>query len=82
MSVVYGAVNTLIVCWAESPTTFMENHKDWADQIVAVWSSAYPGTQIQPRHDSVSTSATSTTLSPQAPGQSSTTYGATNNAAQ
>lgn len=76
MYVVGGAVNTLIVCWAKSPTSFMENHKEWADELITIWSSAYPGTEIQPRYDSVT--SVSTTLSDQVPGQPSTTYGATN----
>lgn len=42
MSVLQGAVNTLIVCWAESPSTFMENHKQWADKMTPIWSSAFP----------------------------------------
>ncbi|CAJ1963448.1 unnamed protein product [Cylindrotheca closterium] len=45
MKVIHGAVNTLIVCWAESPDAFAENHKHWADKMTEVWSSAFPGTQ-------------------------------------
>ena len=47
MNVIHGAVNTLIVCWAESPESFRDNHKYWADQMEEVWSSAFPGTQFQ-----------------------------------
>lgn len=45
MNVIHGAVNTLIVCWAESPESFRDNHKHWADKITEVWSSAFPGSQ-------------------------------------
>lgn len=47
MNVIHGAVNTLIICWAESPEIFEDNHKDWARQMSEVWASAFPGTQIQ-----------------------------------
>lgn len=45
VKVIHGAVNTLIVCWAESPESFRDNHKDWADKMTVVWSATFPGSQ-------------------------------------
>ena len=50
MNVIQAAVNTLIVCWAESPESFRDNHKYWADQITAIWSSAFPETYTRLSH--------------------------------
>jgi len=59
MNVIHGAVNTLIVCWAESPESFRDNHKGWADQMTVVWSSAFPGTQFRQANDAASAESTS-----------------------
>eukprot|EP00980_Cylindrotheca_fusiformis_P030284 scaffold24622_cov142-Cylindrotheca_fusiformis.AAC.1 len=80
MSVVYGAVNTLIVCWAESPASFTENHKGWAEEMTRIWSSAYPGTQLQDNYHSSTSTSSFTVGSDQGRPQSTMAYGATNNA--
>jgi len=59
MNVIHGAVNTLIVCWAESPESFRDNHKYWAGQMTEVWSSAFPGTQLQEANNFAPVEATS-----------------------
>jgi hypothetical protein len=53
MSVIQGAVNTLIVCWADLPSSFRENHPDWAEKLIEAWSSAFPQSQL--RHQSPTT---------------------------
>mmetsp|Transcript_33495 Transcript_33495/g.81118 ORF Transcript_33495/g.81118 Transcript_33495/m.81118 type:complete len:699 (-) Transcript_33495:62-2158(-) len=62
MNVIHSAVNTLIVCWAESPESFRDNHKHWADRMTEVWSSAFPGSQIRNGH-TISDSTTSANTS-------------------
>ena len=47
MSILQGAVNTLIVCWAESPESFMDNHRGWAEKMKRIWSESFPGTDLE-----------------------------------
>lgn len=61
MKVIHGAVNTLIVCWAESPESFRDNHKDWADKMTEVWSAAFPGSQNRNVHIPSDTTASAAT---------------------
>ncbi len=44
MSVVRGGVNTLIVCFADSPSQLEENHPDLTQEIVNAWAEAFPET--------------------------------------
>eukprot|EP00980_Cylindrotheca_fusiformis_P025802 scaffold14624_cov100-Cylindrotheca_fusiformis.AAC.10 len=77
-NVIGGAISTLIVCWAESPTAIMANHEEWAKKIMDAWSSVYPDADIQPRNGYASTSETEE--SDEVLAQSGTTlYGAISN---
>ena len=42
MSVVGSAVNTVIVCFAESPAEFEVNHPQLSAEMRTAWRSAYP----------------------------------------
>jgi hypothetical protein len=42
MSVVRGAVNTLIVCWADSPSRLEANHPQHTKEMAEAWTSAFP----------------------------------------
>ena len=42
MSVVASAVNTVIVCYAESPREFEINHSQLSAEMREAWSLAYP----------------------------------------
>mmetsp|Transcript_3897 Transcript_3897/g.4518 ORF Transcript_3897/g.4518 Transcript_3897/m.4518 type:complete len:481 (-) Transcript_3897:165-1607(-) len=42
MSVVGSAVNTVIVCFAESPNEFQTNHPKLSDEMRCAWRKAYP----------------------------------------
>merc|ERR1712008_375866 len=42
MNVVGGAVNTVIVCYAESPTEFQSNHPQLANEMGDAYTRAYP----------------------------------------
>lgn len=44
MSVVRGGVNTLIVCFADSPSLLEENHPELTQEIVTAWAEAFPET--------------------------------------
>jgi len=46
MSVVRGAVNTLIVCYADSPARLQMNHPDAVKEMSEAWSAAYPAARI------------------------------------
>jgi len=43
MSVVASAVNTVIVCFAEGPAEFEQNHPELSRKMRATWIKAYPG---------------------------------------
>lgn len=42
MSVVGSAVNTVIVCFAESPAEFEQNHPHLSAEMRAAWRQAWP----------------------------------------
>jgi large-conductance mechanosensitive channel len=43
MSVVGSAVNTVIVCYAESPAEFEANHPQLSAEMRSAWIQAWPG---------------------------------------
>jgi hypothetical protein len=47
MNVIKGAVNTLIVCWADSPEVFEMNHPTHTKEMVDSWRSAFPEATVQ-----------------------------------
>lgn len=46
MSVIKGAVNTLIVCWADSPAVFEAEHPILSGEMIQAWSSVFTHTNI------------------------------------
>jgi hypothetical protein len=46
MSVVKGAANTLIVCWADAPVRLEANHPELAQEMIEAWSSSFPDTRV------------------------------------
>jgi hypothetical protein len=42
MSIVASAVNTVIVCFAEAPNEFQDNHPRLSDELRLAWRSMYP----------------------------------------
>jgi hypothetical protein len=42
VNVIQGAVNTLIVCWADSPSRLEENHPELAQEMRDAWRAAFP----------------------------------------
>uniref|UniRef100_A0A7S2HDT4 Choline transporter-like protein n=1 Tax=Helicotheca tamesis TaxID=374047 RepID=A0A7S2HDT4_9STRA len=42
MSVILGAVNTVIVCFAESPEKLAENHPELTREMAEIWSDVFP----------------------------------------
>ena len=48
MNVVKGAVNTLIVCFADAPAKLEENHPGAVRAIAESWSSVFPDVVIRP----------------------------------
>lgn len=46
MNVVRGAVNTLIVCWADSPARLEENHPDSTREMAETWSKVFPEARV------------------------------------
>ena len=44
MSVVRGGVNTLIVCFADSPARMEEEHPQLTKEILEAWAKAFPST--------------------------------------
>lgn len=46
MNVVKGAVNTAIVCWADSPTAFEMNHPALTKEMGEAWTLVYPEISI------------------------------------
>lgn len=47
MNVVRGAVNTLIVCWADSPSRLEANHPEATRRMAEAWASVYPEAGVQ-----------------------------------
>jgi len=43
MSVVSSAVNTVIVCFAEAPREFQQNHPQLSAEMCEAWQNAWPG---------------------------------------
>lgn len=43
MSIVGASVNTVMVCLAEAPADFMENHPKLATEMISAWQDIYPG---------------------------------------
>ena len=41
-SVVSSAVNTVIVCYAEAPNEFQQNHPQLSEEMRAAWRQAWP----------------------------------------
>jgi len=46
MSVVASSVNTVIVCFAEGPAEFQENHPAHSREMRDAWQQAYPELSI------------------------------------
>jgi hypothetical protein len=46
MNVIKGAVNTLIVCWADSPSKMEENHPKLMKELHTAWSSVFPESEM------------------------------------
>jgi hypothetical protein len=42
MNVVNGAVNTLIVCWADSPAKMEMEHPMFTAEMADAWTSVFP----------------------------------------
>lgn len=43
MSTIGSAVNTVIVCFAEGPAEFQQNHRELSIKMCEVWNQVYPG---------------------------------------
>jgi len=46
VNVVLGSVNTLVVCWAESPSKLQQNHPEAARDMTLAWNKAFPDAGI------------------------------------
>jgi hypothetical protein len=55
MNVVKGAVNTLIVCWADSPAILENNHPALTREMAESWQSVFPdaAVHLQPTYSAV-----------------------------
>jgi hypothetical protein len=55
MNVVKGAVNTLIVCWADSPAVLEHNHPAITREMAESWQSVFPeaAVHLQPAYSAV-----------------------------
>jgi hypothetical protein len=55
MNVVKGAVNTLIVCWADSPAVMEMNHPCLTKEMAESWLTVFPeaNTQIRPAYNAM-----------------------------
>jgi hypothetical protein len=42
MNVIKGAVNTLIVCWADAPSKLQENHPELTQEMLEAWCLTFP----------------------------------------
>ena len=47
-SVLRGAVNTMIVCWADSPAAFEMQHPHLTQDLVQAWSEVFPSANVRP----------------------------------
>jgi hypothetical protein len=47
MNVVKGAVNTMIVCWADSPRVFEMNHPQLTAEMSDAWGKVFPNNNVQ-----------------------------------
>ena len=43
MNVVKGAVNTVIVCWADNQGRIMAEHANMGEELLAAWAKSFPG---------------------------------------
>jgi hypothetical protein len=48
MNVIKGAVNTLIVCFADAPAKLEDNHPQTVRDLTETWSSVFPDVGIAP----------------------------------
>lgn len=48
MNVIKGAVNTLIVCYADAPAKLENNHPQTVRNLAETWSSVFPEVVIAP----------------------------------
>ena len=48
MNVIKGAVNTLIVCWADAPSKLQENHPELAQEMLEAWCLIFPNCGLYP----------------------------------
>lgn len=53
MNVIQGAVNTLIVCFADDPGKLEDNHPEEAHAMVDSWTALFPDANMQPAQYSV-----------------------------
>ena len=51
INVIKGAVNTLIVCFADSPGRLRENHPEATESMVETWRESFPESRIESRLD-------------------------------
>lgn len=49
MNVIKGAVNTLIVCWADSPAVLEAEHPALTKEMIEAWTSVFPDASVQIR---------------------------------
>ena len=49
MNVVKGAVNTVIICWADNPWAMKENHPRLTKELTEAWRKVFPEIQVEPR---------------------------------
>ena len=48
-NVIKGAVNTLIVCFADSPNRLEDNHPESTQTLATAWSTVFPETNVRAR---------------------------------
>jgi hypothetical protein len=48
MNVIKGAVNTLIVCWADAPSKLQENHPELTQEMLEAWCLIFPNCGLYP----------------------------------
>ena len=62
MNVIKGAVNTLIVCWADAPDRIQENHPELIQEMLDAWCSTFPNCGLyNPSSASVSSGSNNNT---------------------
>jgi len=42
MSVIQGGLNTLVVCFADSPALLEENHPELTQEMIDAWAESFP----------------------------------------